>query len=167
MKTKDFEDKVLSLSGRVYPMVARMLGNNESTEDAVQEIMIKLWDRRKKISDHPNIPGFVFLTARNYCLDQLRKKNPDFDSSDFQLEALVSEISENQVEWKELISIIENLLKELPALQCEVMMMRDIDGFEFTEIADATKLNVGHVRVLLSRARKQIGIKLKNLYSYE
>ena len=65
MKTKDFEDKVLSLSDRIYPMVVRMLGNNGSAEDAVQEIMIKLWDRRKKIGNHPNIHGFVFLTARN------------------------------------------------------------------------------------------------------
>ncbi|MEL7001770.1 MAG: RNA polymerase sigma factor [Bacteroidota bacterium] len=167
MKTKDFEDKVLSLTDRVYPMVARMLENRENAEDAVQEIMIKLWDRRKKISKHPNIPGFVFLTARNYCLDLLKKKHPAIDSSDFQLKKLASETSESQVEWKELNKIIESLLEELPEQQREVMMMRDIDGFEFAEIAAATNLNVGHIRVLLSRARKQVGGKLKNIYSYE
>lgn len=167
MGTKDFEDKVLSLSDRIYPMVARMLGNNGKAEDAVQEIMIKLWVRRKKIGNHPNIQGFVFLTARNYCLDLLKKKNPDFDSSYFQLISLVSETNQNQIEWKELSTIIGNLLKELPVQQCEVMMMRDIDGFEFTEIAAATNLKVEHVRVLLSRARKQVGNKLKNIYRYE
>ena len=167
MKTKDFEDKVLSLSGRIYPMVVRMLGNKESAEDAVQEIMIKLWDRRKKIGDHPNIPGFVFLTARNYCLDVLKKKNIDIESSDFQLRMLTSESNYSQVEWKELTTIIENILKELPAQQYEIMMMRDIDGFEFAEIAAATNLKVEHVRVLLSRTRKLVGIKLKNIYSYE
>ena len=167
MKTKDFEDSVLSLSDRIYPMVARLLGNDGSAEDAVQEIMIKLWDSRKKIANHPNIKGFVFLTARNHCLDQLKKKNPDFDSSDFQLTMLVSQTSQNQVEWKELSTIVENLLRELPAQQCEVMMMRDVDGFEFSEIASATNLKVEHVRVLLSRARKQVGMKLKTIYSYE
>ena len=167
MKTKDFEDRVLSLSDRIYPMVARMLGNSGSAEDAVQEIMIKLWDRRKKIANHPNIKGFVFLTARNYCLDLLKKKSPDFDSSDFQMTMLASDPSQNQLEWKELSTVIERLLKELPGQQCEVMMMRDVDGFEFSEIAAATNLKVEHVRVLLSRARKQVGMKLKNLYSYE
>lgn len=167
MKTKDFEDKVLSLSDRIYPMVARMLGNNGSPEDAVQEIMIKLWDRRKKIGNHPNIAGFVFLTARNYCLDLLRKKHPDMHSNDFQLEMLTTEAIEDHLEWKELVSIIENILKGLPARQCEVMMMRDIDGFEFVEIAAATKLKVEHVRVLLSRARKEVSVQLKNIYSYD
>ena len=117
MKSKDFEDKVLSLSARIYPMVARMLGNNGSAEDAVQEIMIKLWDRRRGIGNHPNIQGYVFLTARNYCLDRLKKKNPDFESSDFQLKMLVSDISQNQVEWKELTTIIEKIkltLRPLP-----------------------------------------------------
>lgn len=167
MKAKDFEDKVLSLSDRIYPMVARMLENRENAEDAVQEIMIKLWDRRKKIKNHPNITGFVFLTARNYCLDVLKKKRPDIDPSDSRLTLLPSESNGHQVEWKELNAIIENLLRELPAQQREVMMMRDIDGFEFVEIEAATNLKVEHIRVLLSRARKQIGIKLRKTYSYE
>lgn len=148
-------------------MVARMLGNQGNAEDAVQEIMIKLWDRRKKITNHPNINGFVFLTARNYCLDLLKKKAPEFDSSELSLGKLVSEVNHNQIEWNELKTIIENLLEELPMQQREVMTMRDIDGLEFIEIAAATELKVAHVRVLLSRARKQIGIKLKSIYSYE
>ncbi len=167
MKTEDFEDRIFSLSERIYPMVARLLGNDRSAEDAVQEIMIKLWDSRKKIANHPNITGFVFLTARNYCLDLLKKKRLDLTSSDSQLKVLKSETNQNQLEWKELSVIIENLLKELPPQQSEVMMMRDIDGFEFSEIAAATDLKVEHVRVLLSRARKQIGVKLRNIYSYD
>ncbi len=67
MNTTDFKDKVVSLSERIYPMVTRILGNKESAEDVVQEIMIKLWDKRKNLEKHPNVTGFVFLTARNYC----------------------------------------------------------------------------------------------------
>ena len=148
-------------------MVARMLGDDRSAEDAVQEIMIKLWDSRKKIANHPNITGLVFLTARNYCLDLLKKKRLDIDSSDSHLRVLKSEADQHQLEWEELFVIIEKLLKELPPQQREVMMMRDIDGFEFSEIASATDLKVEHVRVLLSRARKQIGVKLRNIYSYD
>lgn len=167
MTQTEFQHTVLSLSDKVYSMVRRMIGNTESAEDAVQEIMIKLWDRRKKLSQHPNIPGFVLLTTRNYCLDLLKKKHPDFDFSEYQLKMLVSENSQNNLEWKELNNIILELLKELPSQQYEVMMMRDIDGLDYTEIAEATNLKVEHIRVLLSRARKQVGAKLKNIYSYE
>ena len=167
MKTKEFEHKIVALSDRVYPMVARLLGDNNLAEDAVQEIMIKLWDRRGKLKNHPNVPGFVFLTARNHCLDLLKKKKPMMDSSETQLKLLVSSSNHNELEWKELNTIIQNLLKELPAQQYEIMMLRDLDGLEYSEIATMMDLKIEHVRVLLSRARKQVGTKLKNIYSYE
>ena len=167
MGTKEFEDKIITLSDRIYPMVARMLGNEQSAEDAVQEIMIKLWERRKKIGDHPNISGFVFLTARNYCLDQLKRKQPTLESSDQELAKLTGYSNQNGFEGKELSEIVENLLKELPNQQSEVLVMRDFDGLEFVEIATAINLKVEHVRVLLSRARKQISRQLEIIYSYE
>jgi len=167
MRTTAFEEKIISLSDRIYPMVARMLGNNENAEDAVQEIIIRLWGRRKQLENHPNLSGYAFLTARNYCLDLLKKKNPHFDSTDFQLKIVAPEKSQQPVEWKELMTIVAKHLAELPEDQRQIMVMRDIDGFEFAEIAKVTKLKVEHVRVLLSRARKQIRLKLKEIYRYE
>ena len=63
--------------------------------------------------------------------------------------------------------IIGKLLMELPPPQREVMIMRDLDGLEYTEIAAIMELKPEHVRVLLSRARKYVSTKLKNVYSYE
>jgi len=167
MNTKEFKHKVLSLSELIFPMVARMLGNNANAEDAIQDIMIKLWDKRKQIGQHPNITGFVFLTARNYCVDMLKKKRPELNDSILQANVLDSESGQEQLEWKELNTIIEGILKKLPEQQREIMMMRDIDGFEYFEIAEVTELKVEHIRVLLSRARKQVGIELKKTYCYE
>ena len=67
MNKKEFRLKVFSLSEHLFPMVSRMLGNKANAEDAIQEIMMKLWLKRKQIGLHPNITGLVFLTARNYC----------------------------------------------------------------------------------------------------
>lgn len=167
MNSKDFKQNVLSLSDRIFPMVARMLGNDTDAKDAVQEIMIKLWDRRKQIGNHPNLTGFVFLTARNYCIDLLKKKKPELVSSDSQVAVLGSDTGQEPFELKELTLIVEKILEKLPEQQKEIMMMRDIDGFEFDEIAAAMQLKVEHIRVLLSRARKQVRLELKNTYNYE
>jgi RNA polymerase sigma-70 factor (ECF subfamily) len=167
MNKNDFKLKVFSLSERLYPMVARMLGNATSTEDAIQDIMMRLWDKRKHLEHHPNITGFVFLTARNYCIDVLRKNKSIVDDATPYLKVLKSGEDHKDVEWEELNTIIQNVLKALPEQQQEVFMMRDIDGYEFTEIAVAMAITVEHARVLLSRARKQIGIVLENTYSYE
>lgn len=166
MNSKDFKNKVVSMSERIYPMVARMLGSRESAEDAVQEIMIKLWDKRRNLKNHPNVTGFVFLTARNYCLDILKKKHPETESFDLQFGMTENSFSDDDIEWKELNAIVGNILKDLPEQQREIMIMRDLDGLEYNEIAEITKLKVEHIRVLLSRARKQVSVKLKKIYSY-
>jgi len=167
MKTKEFEDKILVLVDRVYPMVARLLGNRESAEDALQDIMVKLWNQRKKIANHPNITGFVILTARNHCLDLLKKKQLIMDYSGSKLNLLKSQINPDILEHNELLEIIQTLIEGLPKQQSDIILMRDIDGLEFTEIASAMNLKIEHVRVLLSRARKHISKKLRNIYSYE
>lgn len=167
MNKIDFKHKVFSLSERIFPMVARMLGSTANAEDAIQEIMLKLWKNRKQIEKHPNINGFVFLTARNYCIDVLRKKPFVLDDATAYFMILESKNEHTNIEWKELNTIIKEILKKLPAQQTEVFIMRDIDGYTFHEIAAALEIKIEHVRVLLSRARKQIGIELEKTYSYE
>lgn len=167
MNKTEFKRKVFSLSEHLFPMVSRMLGNNANAEDVIQDIMMKLWLKRKQIGQHPNITGFVVLTARNYCIDVMRKKRLDIDDTPWQLEIVKSENGQEQLEWKELNAIIKKILKDLPKQQREVIMMRDLDGYEFVEIAAATQLKIEHVRVLLSRARKQVSIELEKTYSYE
>ncbi|MDD3891304.1 MAG: RNA polymerase sigma factor [Bacteroidales bacterium] len=167
MNKTEFKYKVFALSEHLFPMVSRMLGNYADAEDAIQEIMIKLWAKRKQIGQHPNISGFVFLTARNYCIDLMRKKRLEIYDYPLQLEILKSENGQEQLEWKELNAVIKNIIESLPEQQRKVIMMRDIDGYEFIEITAATQLNIEHVRVLLSRARKEVSIKLGKTYSYE
>lgn len=164
MTKQEFKHKVFSLSERIYPLVARLLGKSNA-EDAIQEIMLKLWEQRKRINNHPNIKGLVFLTSRNYCLDVLRKKK---FTKDYEVEKLkIVYKKENQFEWNELNSILDNILQKLPEQQKEVFEMKDLDGFETNEIADVLQIKQEHVRVLLSRARKQIALELENNYKYE
>ncbi len=167
MNSKAFKNRILPLSQRIFPMAARMLTDEEEARDAVQEIMIKLWNKRKELGNHPNIPGFVFLLARNYCLDQLRKRNIAEANKAYQ--ELIADVYEDQGinDFKELSKIVLQIIETLPENQKEVMQLRDLDGFEFEEIAAITKLKIEHIRVLLSRARIQVRIELEKIYSYE
>lgn len=168
MNTNEFKSKVLSLSDRLFPMVARMLGNNENAQDAVQVIMMKLWDNRKQLKKHPNVAGFVFLTARNYCRDVLKKKNPEIDDLELRIHFLESgKTVLEELEQKELNDLIKIIIETLPKQQREVIILRELDGLEFKEITEITDLKVEHIRVLLSRARKTVSMELHKIYSYE
>jgi len=167
MTGNEFISRIVSLSPRIYPMAARLLKNEEDANDAVQEIMLKLWKARNKLDRHPNINGFVFLTARNHCLDILKqKRSGNLDSSNFENDSLF--LSESlSLEEKEMSEIISGIIAELPGNQAEVVLMRDIDGLEFDEISAVAGINKEHARVLLSRARAYIGKRLNEIYSYE
>lgn len=166
MNKLEFKNTIFVLSEQLFPMVSRILGNHEKAEDALQEIMLKLWGKRKTLKKHPNVKGFVFLTARNYCLDVLRKKKVNVEEATNYLKVVKSSDIDN-LEWQELNKIIREILKTLPEQQKEVFLMRDIDGYEFEEIATALSIKKTHARVLISRARKQIGDSLLKTYNYE
>ena len=167
MNSTTFRETILPLSQKIYPVAARMLGNPDDASDAVQEVMLKLWKQRKKLSKHPNITGFVVLTARNHCLDLLKKRQIKLVPDAIDINTSSNLNSHSEIEWKELNGIIGELIQELPEQQGEVLAMRDLDGLEFAEIAAATGLKIEHIRVLLSRARKQLSTQLKKIYSYE
>lgn len=167
MNSKEFKNKVLPLSNRVLPMAARILKNEEDAHDAVQEIMIKLWNNRKPLGKHPNMAGFVFLTARNHCLDLLRKKNKT--EADKAFHELIADVYSDQGlnDFNELSRFVNQIINTLPENQKEIILLRDIDGLEFEEITELMKLKIEHVRVLLSRARKYVRLELEKTYSYE
>lgn len=148
-------------------MVARMLGSAESAEDAVQDVMMKLWQERKKVTVHPNIPALVFRAARNHCIDRLRRNRLTLHSYDSALHDQQVSLSNNEAETNELNRLIKETLIELPEKQAEVLMLRDLDQLEFIEIAQLLDLKVENVRMLLSRARKKMGEKLTKIYNYE
>ncbi len=167
MNIKDFRHKIFAQSERIYPMIVRMLGSDRDAQDAIQEIMIKLWNCRKQLDEHPNPPAFVFLTARNYCLDVLRKRK-SLRVSDIDL--LGTEQTNNghqQFELAELIHAIEQILSQKSPQQREILLLRDVDGLRYEEIASIMNLNVEHIRVILSRARKYVQQQLRKNYSYE
>ena len=167
MTRNEFKNKILPLSQRIFPLSVRLLGNDEEAQDAVQEIMIKLWNAKNQLDKHPNISGYVFLTARNYCLDLLRAKKRDL--VDTMNQGLIADlyVDQGQEESDGVLLIIRKIISELPEKQKEVILMRDIDGFEFDEIVAMMDINIEHIRVLLSRARKQVRTQLKNIYNYE
>ncbi len=161
MTNNEFKHNILPLTDKIFPMVARLLGNDTEAQDAVQEIMIKLWLKKNKLDNHPNISGFVFLTARNYCLDRLRSKKKEIVGT--LSRELIADyfIDEENTDRERLLMHIRKIIDKLPENQKEIILMRDIDGLEFDEIVAASNLKIEHVRVLLSRARKQVRNQLK------
>lgn len=166
MTQTDFVKLVMPFKDKVYRLAKRLLVSNEEAEDATQEILLKLWNNRKKIEDYKNVEAFSMTMTKNLCLDRLKSKqaqNLKIVHSNYQ-DHNVS--LQKQVENTDSVNWVSKIMDELPEQQKIIVQLRDIEEYEFDEIAKVLEMNETAVRVALSRARKTIREKLTNKHSY-
>jgi RNA polymerase sigma factor (sigma-70 family) len=166
MTEREFKIEILPLSKKVYPLAFRMLGSQEAARDAVQQAMLKLWEKRKQLNGCTNVQAFVFTVVRNICLDELKRKKPVIVEEPGKVIQMYSDFGK-EYEGKEVFAIIEKIIGSLSPQQKEVISLRDLDGMEFEEIAEIMKIEITYVRVLLSRARKTVREEMKRIYAYD
>ncbi len=161
-----FKKDILPISVKVYPLALRLLGNREAAKDAVQQGLLKIWESRHRLESCGNKAAFVFTVVRNICLDELKRKRPIYvDDLTRMQSAQFEETSQN--DHNEAAELVKKIIGNLPSVQQEVISLRDIDGFDFEEIAEILGIEVPHARVLLSRARKRVREQLEKWYQYE
>ena len=161
MTTEAFNRIFLPVSDRLYRLAKSMLKEDERAKDAVQDIMIKLWEKRDSMNHIQNPVAFSLKMMRNHCLNNIRNyhkteeitEEAEFTEPDFH----------DKLEQQDAIKIIIHTIEQLPELQRIVIHLRDVEGLEIKEIAHITSLSENAVTVNLSRARQQIRKKLINL----
>ena len=74
MKQTEFLNIVLPFKDKLFRMAKRLLVSTEEAEDATQEILIKLWDKKNKMETYNNVEAFAMTMTKNFCLDRLKSK---------------------------------------------------------------------------------------------
>ena len=160
----EFKNNVLPYSRKLYPMLKRILKSEDETRDAVQELMLKLWNKRHELEKCHHQQAYIFTMAKNYSFDILKKKKP-LSLEDGKYEYLEAEDMNPEVNEK--YEHVQRIIANLPDKYKEVIRMRDIDGLSFEEINAVTGLEVTNIRVILSRARQKVKEEIEKIYNYE
>lgn len=166
MTQAEFLNIVMPFKDKVFRLAKRLLVSQEEAEDATQEILLKLWNNKQKISEYKNVEAFSMTMTKNFCLDKLKSKhaqNLKIVHSNYQ-DKNVS--LQKQVELNDSVSWVSRIMEELPEQQKIIMQLRDIEQYDFDEIAKMLDMNPTAVRVALSRARKTLREKLTKTHSY-
>jgi len=74
MTRTEFDDLVRKLGRRLYGIAYRILKTQEGSEDAVQEVMVKLWKMNAKLSGYDSVEALATTMTKNYCIDIIRKQ---------------------------------------------------------------------------------------------
>ena len=159
-----FKQVLLPLYPRLQRVALRLLGNTEDAEDMVQEVYMKLWNKRDALPDVKEVEAYCVTMTKNMCIDRLRMaevEKEDVDEVPTMLAA--TDDVEVQVERRDAVEQVKQIIETLPEHQQQVITLRDMEDCSFEEIVEQTGLTAVNIRMLLSRARKTIRERLKKL----
>ena len=154
---KQFLNQIQGIRDRIFRITKRILISHEEAEDATQEVIIKLWKMDKdKLESFKNIEAYSITMAKNYCLDRLKSKQAQVLSLNEKLAVKQSDSLQKQIEVSDQMDWVEKLIEQLPEKERLILQLREIEQYDFDQIASILEIPEGTVRVYLSRIRKKI-----------
>lgn len=166
MQQKEFITMVSPFKDKIFRLAKRLLISTEEAEDATQEVMVKLWTKNEMLSELRSMEAMAMTMTKNYCLDQLKSKRAgnltlvhnNYTDSQASLQQKMEDVDS----W----SWVEKIINDLPEQQKLIIQMRDIEQYEFEDIAKTLGMSEATIRVALSRARKTIREIMTKTHNY-
>ena len=161
-----FEKLVTEYEKAVYAIAQRMTGNAEDAADMTQETFIKAYNSLSSFRGDSKFSVWLYRIANNVCLDFLRSKNrrptvslsaEDDDGEETQLDiADESQSPELLLESSLTRDAVRRGLDSLPPDYKQILLLREIQGLSYEEIAAALGIESGTVKSRIFRARKRL-----------
>jgi RNA polymerase sigma-70 factor (ECF subfamily) len=149
----------------LYNFVRKFVPEKEDAEDITADIFVKLWRLHTRFDSINNIKAFLYITARNACLDFLRHLQRQSEREKEMLHVLMQQPAEGllQEDLKaEVVKSIHIEIEKLPRSCRNVFKMSYLEGLSNSQIADTLQINNQSVRNHKQRAIKLLRIALLN-----
>lgn len=166
MNQNEFVQLIAPFKDKVFRLAKRLLVSTEEAEDATQEVLVKLWNKNESLGAYNSVEAFAMTITKNYCLDQLKSKRAG------NLKIVHNNFTDREpglqqkVEDSDSLDWVEKIINQLPEQQRLIIQMRDVEQYEFEEMAKILEMNETAIRVSLSRARKTIREFMIKTHSY-
>ena len=168
--TEDFEAGVLTHLDSLYRTALRMTNNRQEAEDLVQETMLKAFRFAHTYQSGTNLRAWLFRILNTSAINRYRKQaahptpTPLPDGEEFYLYNQIRDLSgqelsagaEEEVLSKYLDEDVFKALNDLPPNFRMAVVLADIEGLSYKEIAEALQIPIGTVMSRISRARRQL-----------
>lgn len=159
LKRYDYNTCVDHHSDALYRFCLHFLRDVESARDIVQDCFEKLWINKKSV-EVEKAKSWLFTCANHLMLNQVKRDKVKQQH----LESLYwnsTSSSDKQFENQQLIQL---LVKDLPPLQKSILLLRDLEGYNYQEIGSMLSLTEAQVKVYLFRARLKVKKRVKGQF---
>ena len=153
MELKQFKIDVLPLREKLLNYARKLTEDPSDAEDAVQEVMLKLWNMHQRLDEYRSIEALAMTMTHHLCMDIWRARRPDALSLDQVQAPSQSATPERLLEEKDEFRLMREIIDSLPSLQRTIIQMQE---YETDEIAEINGCNPEAIRSNLSRARKKV-----------
>lgn len=154
-----FEELIRQYEKKVYTLCFRMCGNSEDAEEAAQDAFLALWRGIDRFRQESSLSTWIYRLATNACIDTLRRRKKQSGSVSLDDEELfvdavdTSPQPQETVEHREAQKLLQEALSALPEEYRKVLILREIEGLSYTEIAESASIELGTVKSRISRGR--------------
>ena len=138
-----FEELIRQYEKKVYTLCFRMCGNSEDAEEAAQDAFLALWRGIDRFRQESSLSTWIYRLATNACIDTLRRRKKQSGSVSLDDEELFVEAQK----------LLQEGLSALPEEYRKVLILREIEGLSYTEIAESASIELGTVKSRISRGR--------------
>jgi len=165
-----FDRLVEICSARVYNLAFRLLGNADDAQDVAQDAFLRVYHALPRFKGNAAFSTWLYRIVVNVCQDEIkrRKRRPmlfsvvdnEEDKPDCSSLATTGDTAEEALLRRERTAMLQQAIAMLPESFRLVLVLYDVQGFSYGEIAEILKINVGTVKSRLNRARNVLREKL-------
>ncbi|MEN8230011.1 MAG: RNA polymerase sigma-70 factor [Bacteroidota bacterium] len=155
-------------SQKVYNFSIKHLENEEDVKDLIQEIFMKIWDKRKEINENKSFNGFLFTITLNSIRDYFRKKviNRKLINKWLEETESYSDSTMQSIEFKSFEKVVGTMVEQLPQKRQMVFRLSRIEGLSNDEIAKKMNIQKKTVENHLNLALRYLREKLQEEHSF-
>ena len=157
-----FEALIQPYADVTYRLCLRMMGNEQDAADMAQEALVRAWRSLSTYKGQSRFSTWLYRIASNVCLDELRRRRhaPAQSMQELQEDGFepvdASEGPEEAVERAELKRELAAAIARLGDEQRAALVLRDVQGLPYEQIAEILDLNLNTVKSRISRARSAL-----------
>jgi len=151
---------------RTFRLAYGMTANRETSEDLTQEIFIRAFQKLSQFNFQSSFTTWFYRLALNHCLNYRQRKisrDVQIFDSELQSELSLPGAMEGDIFREQLQGHIHKALLTLKPRLRLILILKDIEGLSYAEVAERLEISQGTVASRLNRARKLLALKLEHL----
>ena len=127
--------------------------NSDHAEDIVQEVFVRLWEKRREIKLYGSLKSYLLKSVQNHCLDEIRRRKVREHYAGYkEMQPLYTNDTEDYILYTDLLNHLDHLLAQMPDEVAQTFRMNRFDGLKYHEIAQQLNVSVRTVESRISKA---------------